>query len=156
MTVPIPFGYNFKVNHKKRDNHYSMASINVYGNIYGIGYMISGDRMIITPDKTIVVHPGAVQFMHKNLYHRTTYVSGEIYENIDIKFNESVARHIISVIGQEKFEMLFDQINITLTSEARQHMDEIVKSIEYEWNNYDDYSDTIVKNLLVQDRKSVV
>jgi len=149
MTVPIPFGYNFKVNHKKRDNHFSMGSINVYGNIYGLGYMISGDRMIITPDKTIVVHPGNIQFMHKNLYHRTTYISEGIYENLDIKFNESVASHIISVIGQENFDSLFDQINVTLTPDAGQHIEKITNSIEYEWNNYDDYSDTIIKNLLV-------
>lgn len=150
MTVPIPFGYNFKLNHKKRDNHYSMSSISVYGNIYGIGYMVSGERMIITPDKTIMVHPGTIQFMHKNLYHRTTYVSEGIYENFDIKFNESAAQHIISVIGQDKFEALFDQINITLTPDARQHIEKIVHSIEDEWNNYDDYSDTIIESLVVQ------
>ncbi len=150
MTVPIPFGYRFKVNHKRKDNHYSMSSVDVYGNIYGIGYMLSGERLIITPDKTVIVRPGTVQFMHKNLYHRTTYLSEGLYENIDIKFTEAVAERIISVIGREAFERLFEQISVTLTPEARGQILSIVDSIEYEWNHYDNYSDAIIESLTIQ------
>lgn len=150
MTLPIPYGYNFKVNHKKKDNHYSMPNAQIYGNSYAIGYMISGDRMIITPDKTIIVHPGTVQFMHKNLCHRTTYISEGIYENIGVKFRESVVKHIISVIGQEKFDMLYDQVSVTLTPEAYQQISQIMTMIEHEWNHYDDYSNAIIESLVIQ------
>ena len=150
MPVPIHPDYNFKVNHKKRDNHYSMNTAASYDNMYGIGYMISGDRIIITPQKTVTVHPGTIQFIHKNLIHRTTYISEGIYENIDIKFRESVAEHIISVIGQECFNMLYNQIRITLTPQATEQIDQIVKLIEHEWNNYDTYSNAIIQGLVVQ------
>lgn len=150
MPVPIHPDYNFKVNHKKRDNHYSMNTAASYDNMYGIGYMISGDRIIITPQKTVTVHPGTIQFIHKNLIHRTTYISEGIYENIDIKFRESVAEHIISVIGQECFNMLYNQISITLTPQATEQIDQIVKLIEHEWNNYDTYSNAIIQGLVVQ------
>ncbi len=150
MSVPIPSGYNFKINHKKRDNHYSMESAESYGNMYGIGYMISGDRMIITPHKTVTVHPGTVQFMHKNLIHRTTYISEGICENIDIKFRESVAEHIIAVIGREQFEILYEQISFALTPEANEQITQIVSLIEHEWNNYDAYSNAIMESLVVQ------
>lgn len=150
MTIPIPYGYNFKVNHKKKDNHFSMPNAVVYGNIYGACYMVSGDRMLITPNKTVIVHPNTVQFMHKNLYHRTTYVSEGIYENIDIKFRESIAKRIISVIGQEQFDMLYDQICIPLTPEADQQIQQIVALIEQEWNNYDDYSNAVIESLIIQ------
>ena len=150
MPVPIHPDYNFKVNHKKRDNHYSMNTAASYDNMYGIGYMISGDRIIITPQKTVTVHPGTIQFIHKNLIHRTTYISEGIYENIDIKFRESVIEHIISVIGQERFNMLYDQISITLTPQATEQIDQIVKLIEHEWNNYDTYSNAIIQGLVVQ------
>lgn len=150
MSVPIHPDYNFKVNHKKRDNHYSMQRAMSYGNMYGIGYMISGDRIIITPYKTVTVHPGTIQFVHKNLVHRTTYITEGLYENIDIKFRESVAEHIISIIGQEQFDMLYDRISITLTPEAAGQIDQIVKLIEHEWSNYDTYSDAIIESLVVQ------
>ena len=127
MPAPIHPDYNFKVNHKKRDNHYSMNTAASYENMYGIGYMISGDRIIITPQKTVTVHPGTIQFIHKNLIHRTTYISEGIYENIDIKFRESVAEYIISVIGQERFNMLYDQISITLAPQAIEQIDQLVK-----------------------------
>lgn len=68
MPAPIHPDYNFKVNHKKRDNHYSMNTAASYENMYGIGYMISGDRIIITPQKTVTVHPGTIQFIHKISY----------------------------------------------------------------------------------------
>ena len=150
MPAPIHPDYNFKVNHKKRDNHYSMNTAASYENMYGIGYMISGDRIIITPQKTVTVHPGTIQFIHKNLIHRTTYISEGIYENIDIKFRESVAEYIISVIGQERFNMLYDQISITLTPQAIEQIDQLVQLIEHEWNNYDNYSNTIIQGLVIQ------
>ena len=37
-----------------------MNTATAYENMYGIGYMLSGDRIIITPQKTITVHPGTV------------------------------------------------------------------------------------------------
>ena len=150
MPAPIHPDYNFKVNHKKRDNHYSMNTAASYENMYGIGYMISGDRIIITPQKTVTVHPGTIQFIHKNLIHRTTYISEGIYENIDIKFRESVIEHIISVIGQERFNMLYDQISIALTPQATEQINQIVKLIEHEWNNYDTYSNAIIQGLVIQ------
>ncbi len=150
MAEPILPGYNFKVNHKKKDNHYSMRRAESYGNTYGIGYMVSGDRMIITPQKTVIVHPGTVQFMHRDLVHRTTYVSEGIYENIGIKFRESVIEHIVAVIGQEAFDSLYDRISITLTPEANQHILRILELIEYEWNHYDHYSDAMIEGLVIQ------
>lgn len=150
MPEPIPHDYNFKVNHKKRDNHYSMPAATSYGNMYGIGYMLSGDRIIITPHKTVTVHPGTIQFMHKDLIHRTTYITDGIYENMDIKFRESVAEHIIAIIGQEQFDMLYEQISITLTPKATEQIGQIMKMIEYEWDNYDAYSDTVMESLVVQ------
>ena len=150
MAEPILPGYNFKVGHKKKDNHYSMRRAESYGNAYGIGYMVSGDRMIITPQKTVIVHPGTVQFMHRDLVHRTTYVSEGIYENIGVKFRENVVEHITAVIGQEAFDSLYDQISITLTPEANQQILQILENIEYEWSHYDSYSDTIIEGLVIQ------
>lgn len=96
------------------------------------------------------VHPGTVQFMHKNLLHRTTYISEGIYENVDIKVRESVVERIISVIGQEPFDMLYEQISITLTPEANEQIIQITRLIEHEWNNYDQYSDSIMEGLVIQ------
>lgn len=36
MPAPIHPNYNFKVNHKKRDNHYSMNTAASYENMYGM------------------------------------------------------------------------------------------------------------------------
>lgn len=150
MTEPIPYGFDFKVNHKIRDNHFTMANVNVYGDMYGIGYTLSGNRMLITPDRTVLVHPGSVQFVHKDLYHRSTWMSEGTYDNTDIKFRESVAEYVASVIGREQFDMLFDQIGIDLTPEASERIRAITVLMEQEWNRSDQYFDAVMKSLVIQ------
>ena len=149
MTVPISPGYTFKVNHKKKDNHFS-SHVSMYGDLYGIGFMVSGCRRIVTPTKTVIVHPGTVQFMHKSLPHRTTYVTEGLYENIEVKFRESMIEPIIAVIGREKFHMLFEEISVTLTPEAITQIQEITARIEQEWEHFDEYSEVIIEGLVIQ------
>ncbi|MBQ9143133.1 MAG: helix-turn-helix transcriptional regulator [Lachnospiraceae bacterium] len=149
MTVPISPGYNFKLNHKKKDNHFS-SHVTMYGDLYGIGFMVSASRRIVTPTKTVIVHPGTVQFMHKSLPHRTTYISEGVYENIEIKFRECVAERILAIVGREKFDMLFEEISITLTPEAITQIQEITARIEQEWEHFDEYSEVIIEGLVIQ------
>ena len=46
--------------------------------------------------------------------------------------------------------MLYDQISITLAPQAIEQIDQLVKLIEHEWNNYDNYSNTIIQGLVIQ------
>ncbi|MBQ7918634.1 MAG: helix-turn-helix transcriptional regulator [Lachnospiraceae bacterium] len=150
MPFPIKPNYSFKVNHKLKDNCFSMRSADVYRDSYGVGYVISGERMIITPGKTVIVSPGTIQFMHKDLIHRTTYISSGIYENIGIKFTEKVAEHIISIIGQAEFEQLYSQISFSLTEAAQQKILQLFTMMEEEYNQYKKYSDSIMECLIIQ------
>ena len=74
MPAPIHPDYNFKVNHKKRDNHYSMNTAASYENMYGIGYMISGDRIIITPQKN-----GNCTSRHNSVHSQKSHTSYYLY-----------------------------------------------------------------------------
>lgn len=150
MSFPINPNYNFKVNHKLKDNYFSMRSADVYRDSYGVGYVISGERMIITPGKTVIVSPNTIQFIHKDLIHRTTYISSGIYENIGIKFTEKVAEHIISTIGQAEFDNLYSQISFSLTEQAQQKLQQLFKMIEDEYNQHRIYSDSVMECLIIQ------
>ena len=50
MPQPLKKGYNFFVEHIKKDASYQMRTTDVYTDFYGIGFIISGDRNIITPN----------------------------------------------------------------------------------------------------------
>lgn len=150
MSVPIQSGYKFKFNHKKTDNHYSMPAAEAYNSSYGIGYMLSGKRIVISPGKTSIAVPGTVQFISKDLYHKTAPISEGVYECYSLKFRDSFADKIIKIIGRDNFNSLFSQINITLTEDAQQKTAYIMSMIEYEWNNYDNYSESVIEGLVIQ------
>ncbi|MBQ7943052.1 MAG: helix-turn-helix transcriptional regulator [Lachnospiraceae bacterium] len=150
MGIPIPPGYNFRFRHDFRDNHYAMPCADVYGDCYGIGYMVHSERLIITPGKTVVVQPGCIQFMHKHLYHRTVGVTDDINENYGIKFRECIADRIISAIGKEAFDSLFAQINIHLTDDSQRKIIHLFSIIEQEWTHFDEYSNAAIENVVIQ------
>lgn len=150
MAIPIPADYNFRYNYVFRDNHYSMPCADVYGDCYGLGFMVQAERMIITPGKTIIVHPGSIQFMHKHLYHRTTYVSDNMLKAYQMKFRESVAEHIKAIIGKQSFDNLFSQISVQLTPKAQEKIIQLFQFIGEEWNHYDEYSDSAIEGYVIQ------
>lgn len=150
MAIPIPAGYNFRYNHVIKDNQYSMPCADVYGDCYGLGLLVQAERLIITPGKTIVVRPGSIQFMHKHLYHRTTYVSENTLEAYKMKFRECVAEHIKEVIGKEVFDNLFSQITIQLTENAQEKIIQLFQLIDEEWNHYDEYSNSAIEGYVTQ------
>lgn len=150
MPVPIQSGYKFKFNHKKLYNNYSMPAAEAYNSIYGIGYMLSGKRIIVSPGKTTIAIPGMVQFISKDLYHKTSPISEEIYECYSLKFRNSFAEDIIKIIGKDNFDSLFSQISISLTEAAQQKIAHIMSMIEYEWNNYDNFSESVIEGLVIQ------
>lgn len=150
MSIPIQSGYQFKFNHKKLDNHYSMPAAEAYNSTYGIGFMLSGKRIVVSPGKTSIAFPGTAQFISKDLYHRTAPISDEIYECYSLKFRKAFADKLISIIGEDNFNDLFSQINVSLTETAQQRIAYIMSMIEYEWNHYDNYSESVIEGLVIQ------
>lgn len=152
MPIPLKPGYNFKVDHRLKKTQYSMGSTDVYRDFYGVGYMIQGDRLILTPGKTVISNTGCVTFIHKNLYHRTTYVNNQPYETIGIKFTEKVVKQLKAALGQEVFDSLFEDIVIHISGKGKENLLTILEKIEKEWNiykeNYNKISELILEGLL--------
>lgn len=150
MAYPIQPGYKFKFEHKTVNNQYSMNRSESYKDSFGIGYRVTGDRLITTPGKAVVTLPGSAQFVHRDTYHRTTPLSEGICEGFNLKFREEFAQNIIATIGQENFDNLYSMIGVPLTEDAGKKALNIMQSIEYEWNNYDTYSESIIEGLVIQ------
>jgi Response regulator containing CheY-like receiver domain and AraC-type DNA-binding domain len=147
MSAPLPSGYHFKIERRLKSGSYFMPNMEIYGDYYSFGYMLTGDRIIITPEKTALIHPGTIVFIHKNMPHRTAPGSSQDYENFSIKFKDCVVEKLIDTIGQQAFDRLFSQIAIHVTPAASEKILSLLSDMEEEWNHFDSYSNLMLESI---------
>lgn len=148
MPLPLKTGHNFNYDRKIRPARYEMNTAEAYTDFYGISYMVSGSRLIYSPDFTTIASANDVVFIPKNVYRRTTYISNDPYERIIIKFTDAMVEELINTVGRKAFDELFSEHVIHFTSESKHKIFSIFLEMESEWNNYNKYSELILKGLL--------
>lgn len=148
MPLPLKPGYNFNYDRTLRPPYYEMATAEAYTDFYGISYMTRGERMIYSPDFTTIVQAGELVFIPKNIYRRTTYISGEPYERILIKFTDKMLEGLIHTIGQDTYNELCAEHIIRFEKNTRKKIEAILAEMEDEWNSYNDCSELLLTGLL--------
>lgn len=148
MPLPLKSGYNFNFDRKTRPPYYEMSAAEAYTDFYGISFMISGERLIYSPDFTTIAQAGEIVFIPKNLYRRTTYISNSPYERILLKFTDYMIKDLIDVIGRKTFDELCCEHVLRLTPESQKKVMGILTEMEQEWNHYNEYSELLLKGLL--------
>lgn len=148
MPLPLKHGYNFNFDHTIRPPRYEMTAADAYTDFYGISYMLSGERLIYSPEFTTIVKAGEMVFIPKNVYRRTTYVSNTPYERILLKFTDIMVSDLFNTIGAEKYNELCEEHIIRFEKSTQNKVLSIMNEIEQEWNSYDEYSELLLKGLL--------
>lgn len=148
MPLPLKPGYNFNFARIKRPPHYEMAAAEAYTDFYGISYMVSGERLIYSPDFTTITQAGELNCIPKYVYRRTTYISDMPYEHILIKFTDSMVAELFDVIGIENYNELCQEHVIRFEKHTREKIELILREMELEWNAYNKYSELLLKGLL--------
>jgi len=148
MPLPLKPGYHFNFDRKSRSPHYEMAAAEAYTDFYGISYMLSGDRLIYSPDFTTIVQAGEMVFIPRNVYRRTTYISNSPYERIILKFTDSMIAELLNVIGIDKYNRLCEEHVIRFEKNTQTKIRTILNEMEKEWNSYNECSEIVLKGLL--------
>lgn len=148
MPLPLKPGYHFNYDRVTRPPFYEMAAAEAYTDFYGISFMLSGERLIYSPEFTTIVNAGELVFIPKNVYRRTTYVSDHSYERILIKFTDSMIAELLENIGENTYQELCEEHIIRFCAETRQKVTQIFLAMETEWKRYDEHSELILKGLL--------
>lgn len=148
MPLPLKPGYNFNFARLRRPPHFEMAAAEAYTDFYGLSYIVSGERMVYTPNGTTILQQGDVNFIPRYVYTRSTYVSEEPYEFILIKFTDAMLSDLLKVIGADAYNELCNESIIHLEKTAQDKIVSILNDMECEWNNYNAYSELILKGLL--------
>lgn len=107
MSLPLPEGQLFQITHRVLPADYEMPSLEIASDHYTIGYQISGDRTIITPNSIFTLHPGNVSTLAPYLYHRTVPASNEVYESILIKFSPLFVQPLTDRFGEQILDQIY-------------------------------------------------
>lgn len=148
MPLPLKHGYNFNYDRIIRPSYYEMNAAEAYTDFYGISYMVSGERLIYSPNFTTIVQAGELVLIPKNLYRRTTYISDAPYERILIKFTDAMIGDLLEIIGEEAFSQLCAEHILRFDAPTRRKITAIFEEMEQEWNSYNEYSELLLKGLL--------
>lgn len=148
MPLPLKHGYNFNYDHTIRPPYYEMTTAEAYTDFYGISYMLSGERLIYSPDFTTIVQAGEMVFIPKNIYRRTTYISNAPYERIIIRFTDAMISDLLKTIGIENFNGLCEEHVLRFKKNTQDKILSVMNEMEQEWNSYNEYSELLLKGLL--------
>lgn len=147
MPYPIPYGRNFEVNYMEAPSSYMMPTM-CTSEHYEISLIISGERQCITPNHVYFAHTGNIVTGTPHQLHQTSSSSDVPYKRILVKFSFSVADSIKQKIGSRTFDSLFDPYAHYVSEEGYQKIYSKFYEMLDEYNQYDKYSDTLLKDML--------
>ncbi len=148
MPKPLKKGLNIHVEFIRRPAEYAMRSTDVYTDFYGLGYITSGDREIITPEGIYFIHAGDVGLTDIGYYHRTIPTSSKPYERYGVKFTPKIIRHFVQTVGEDKFKELMSHKGYHLSPQAQKKVRRILEDMLYEYEHYDGTSELILEGML--------
>lgn len=148
MPMPLKRGFNIKVEYISTTAKYMMRSTDVYTEYYGIGYLISGDREIVTPDGIYFIHAGDISVIDIGLYHRTLAISSRPYERYGVKFTPKIIHNLIRTIGEDKFQEFMLHKGYHLSPTAQKKVVHIFEDMLYEYEHYDGTSELVLEGML--------
>lgn len=150
MSLPLIPGQNINFNREIREPFYEMRIADKYKNFFALSYIISGERKLFTPNRIDVVNAGTLFFINKNVHFRNTYLNESKYERICVKFTDKMVNDLIEVIGKEGFDSIFDDPIYYFNTQTQDKLIRLFYLMEEEYNNYNKYSELILKSILNQ------
>lgn len=119
MPSPLPANVSFYITKREMNSDYAMPTLEAASSHYELGYMLSGDRLTITPDCSYALHAGSVGTMPPFIYHRTLPLSDAPYNNYLIKFTPDFVRPLTDSFGPHILDELFSQLANHFTEKMR-------------------------------------
>ncbi|MBQ7266357.1 MAG: helix-turn-helix transcriptional regulator [Firmicutes bacterium] len=147
MPIPIPEGKNITVQHNIRNWDFTMPSLEMATH-YDIGFIISGDRRVITPTYSVSCHKNDVTFGSPYIYHRTVSESKEPYENYLIKFTKNTAEKFMERAGKNVFDTLYERRVGNIKEDSVADIRDMFVQIHQEYQKDLPYTEFIVEGML--------
>lgn len=148
MPMPLKKGFNVHVEYIEKPSTYVMRAIDIYEDFYGIGFIVSGDRQTVTPEKISFIHAGNVTPMTIGVYHRTYALSDAPYKRYGMKFTPKIAKRCIEQIGEKNFNHVMSHLCYELSPACQKKVRQMFDDMLYEYEHYDANSEFIIEGIL--------
>lgn len=148
MPINMPKETLITVQYRDLAHDFEMPQMEMAETHYSLGYLISGDRRIITPYQQFDVHDGDITLMPPLLYHRTFSLSEKPYRNYLVKMSDRFAEDFKREVDPEMWRLMFEQKIITLSEKASQKVRELFADMLDVSNIDASYSEIILKSIL--------
>ncbi len=119
MPFPLPANTSFYMTKRELDSDYTMPTLEASSDYYEVGYILSGDRLTITPDCSYALNAGCVGTMPPFLYHRTIPLSNAPYHTYLIKFTPDFVRPLTDAFGKHILDEIYSQLRNHFTDATR-------------------------------------
>ena len=147
--MPISMPRNTLITVQKRilSADYKMPQMEMAHKHYSIGFLISGDRRLITPTTKFDAHAGDVTVMPPSLYHRTFSLSDKPYENYLIKISEQLADDFCREIDFGIWHQIFEQKLCTFSSEDSIKIEALFEDMLQVYQEKAPYSEILLRGM---------
>ena len=110
MSLPMPADTSFHITKRSLDSGYTMPTLEAASDYYEIGYLLSGDRLAITPGGSYTLREGTVGTMPPFVYHRTIPLSNVPYNTYLVKFKPDFVRPLTDAFGHTILEEVYSRL----------------------------------------------
>ncbi len=153
MALPLPKGKEFSITKRHLPSDYEMPSMEVASDHYEIGFLIEGDRRIITPTGTYSVHSGYISSIAPFIYHRTISLSTKEYISILMKFTPDFVKPFNDILGPQIIDSLFTNPLRTFSEKDREKIFDLANELLCDYDDIGEYfEDNTYKRFKIQNK----
>ena len=114
MPIEMPKEALITIQKRELPSDFTMPQMEIATAHFSFGYVLSGDRRIITPYQQIDIHAGDMPVVPPMLYHRTFPLSNAPYTNYLVKISERLADAFCRDISSKIWSDVFEQMCISM------------------------------------------
>ena len=148
MPIGMPQKSLITIQRRELPSDFMMPQMEMAQTHYSIGYLISGDRRLITPYQQIDLHDGDMSVMPPMLYHRTFSLSDRPYINYLIKISEELAADFQRDIDARIWRDVFEQRCVSFDEENSAKAKMLLADMLEVYESDADYAEELLRGML--------
>ncbi|MCR4897429.1 MAG: AraC family transcriptional regulator [Lachnospiraceae bacterium] len=147
MPLEMPEHAQITIQKRQLPADFKMPQMEQAEKHFSLGYILSGDRQVITPFERYEAHAGDVTAMPPGIYHRTFSLSEKPYENYLIKVSREVEEGFCREVDREIWDWIFEQKRFSFDTQSRGKMEALLADMLELYNGGAPYAEAVLRGM---------